>query len=162
MLSEHLFDVDVDTPIGYHGAPGGPWISTSGRGHLVGVAHGQPDASGVDAGLQRLLDRASAEVGEDVVARHRGGPSGAELLDHELTELGESHASTVMPHRPIPAAHTTAGATVARGTVSGMPLLLAQGDPTGFSSPLGQVVVFLALLSSLVLLLRWWWQQRRR
>ena len=48
------------------------------------------------------------------------------------------------------------------GTVSGMPLLLAQGDPTGFSSPLGQAVVLLALLSSLVLLLRWWWQQRKR
>jgi hypothetical protein len=41
-------------------------------------------------------------------------------------------------------------------------VLLAQGDPTGFSSPLGQAVVLLALLSSLVLLLRWWWQQRRR
>jgi hypothetical protein len=39
---------------------------------------------------------------------------------------------------------------------------VAQGDPTGFSSPLGQAVVFLAMLSSLVLLLRWWWQQRRR
>jgi hypothetical protein len=41
-------------------------------------------------------------------------------------------------------------------------LLLAQGDPTGFASPLGQVVVFVALLTSLVLLLRWWWQQRGR
>jgi len=47
-------------------------------------------------------------------------------------------------------------------TVSGMPLLLAQGDPTGFSSPVGQAVVFMALLGSLVLLLRWWWQQRKR
>jgi hypothetical protein len=36
------------------------------------------------------------------------------------------------------------------------------GDPTGFSSPLGQLVVFLALASSLVLLLRWWWQNRGR
>jgi hypothetical protein len=43
-----------------------------------------------------------------------------------------------------------------------MRVLLAQGDPTGFSSPLGQVVVFLALLTSLTLLLRWWWQNRRR
>jgi hypothetical protein len=40
--------------------------------------------------------------------------------------------------------------------------LLAQGDPTGFSSPLGQAVVLVALLSSLILLLRWWWQQRKR
>jgi hypothetical protein len=46
--------------------------------------------------------------------------------------------------------------------VSGVRHLLGQGDPTGFSSPLGQVVVLLALLSSLVLLLRWWWQQRKR
>jgi hypothetical protein len=43
-----------------------------------------------------------------------------------------------------------------------MPTLLGQGDPTGFSSPLGQAVVLIALLSSLVLLLRWWWQQRKR
>ena len=49
-----------------------------------------------------------------------------------------------------------------RRYLSGMHLLLAQGDPTGFSSPLGQAVVLLALLTSLVLLLRWWWQQRRR
>jgi hypothetical protein len=48
------------------------------------------------------------------------------------------------------------------GTVSGMHVLLTAGDPTGFSSPLGQAVVLLALLTSLVLLLRWWWQQRRR
>ena len=52
--------------------------------------------------------------------------------------------------------------TPAPGTVSGMPFLLAQGDPTGFSSPLGQVVVLVALATSLVLLLRWWWQQRHR
>jgi hypothetical protein len=41
-------------------------------------------------------------------------------------------------------------------------LLLAQGDPTGLSSPLGRVVVLVGLLTSLVLLLRWWWQQRGR
>jgi hypothetical protein len=35
-------------------------------------------------------------------------------------------------------------------------------DPTGFSSPLGQLVVLLALATSLVLLLRWWWQNRGR
>jgi hypothetical protein len=39
---------------------------------------------------------------------------------------------------------------------------LAQVDPTGFSSPLGRVVVVLALLASLVVLLRWWIGQRRR
>jgi hypothetical protein len=35
-------------------------------------------------------------------------------------------------------------------------------DPTGFSSPLGQVIVGLALLTSLVVLLRWFWTNRRR
>mgnify|MGYP001046772426 CR=1 FL=1 len=35
-------------------------------------------------------------------------------------------------------------------------------DPTGFSSPVGQVVVLLVLLASLTLLLRWFWQNRRR
>jgi hypothetical protein len=35
-------------------------------------------------------------------------------------------------------------------------------DPTGFSSPLGQVVVLLMLLTSLTMLLRWFWQNRRR
>jgi hypothetical protein len=43
-----------------------------------------------------------------------------------------------------------------------MHVVLAQGDPTGFSSPLGQAVVLLSLLASLTLLLRWWWQQRKR
>jgi hypothetical protein len=43
-----------------------------------------------------------------------------------------------------------------------VPLGLVQGDPTGFSSTLGQVVVGLALLSALVLLIRWWVQNRRR
>jgi hypothetical protein len=35
-------------------------------------------------------------------------------------------------------------------------------DPTGFSSPLGQIIVGLALLASLIVLLRWFWLNRRR
>jgi len=35
-------------------------------------------------------------------------------------------------------------------------------DPTGFSSPLGQIIVGLALLASLIVLLRWFWTNRRR
>ena len=35
-------------------------------------------------------------------------------------------------------------------------------DPTGFSSPLGQIIVGLALLASLIVLLRWFWMNRRR
>jgi hypothetical protein len=40
--------------------------------------------------------------------------------------------------------------------------LLAQGDVTGLSSPIGRLAVLAGLVASLVLLLRWWWQQRRR
>jgi hypothetical protein len=40
--------------------------------------------------------------------------------------------------------------------------LPAQADPTGLSTPVGQVIVLLALLASLILLVRWWIQQRRR
>ena len=35
-------------------------------------------------------------------------------------------------------------------------------DPTGMSSPLGQLVVLIGLLAALVVLLRWWWQNRNR
>jgi hypothetical protein len=38
---------------------------------------------------------------------------------------------------------------------------LAQ-DPTGFSSPLGRLIVLAGLLSALVVLLRWWWLNRKR
>ncbi len=41
------------------------------------------------------------------------------------------------------------------------PAVLAQ-DPTGLSSPFGQIVVLIGLLASLTLLLRWWWQNRGR
>jgi hypothetical protein len=46
--------------------------------------------------------------------------------------------------------------------MSDLAAVLAQGDPTGMSSPLGRIVVLLGLLASLTLLLRWWWQNRRR
>lgn len=36
------------------------------------------------------------------------------------------------------------------------------GDPTGFSSPIGQLVVLLMLLTSLTVALRWWRQNRQR
>jgi len=40
--------------------------------------------------------------------------------------------------------------------------LLAQADPTGFSSMSGRLVSLVILLGVLVVLLRWWWQQRKR
>ena len=48
----------------------------------------------------------------------------------------------------------------ASSVLSVMSVALAQ-DPTGLSSPLGQIVVLIGLLASLTLLLRWWWQNRR-
>jgi hypothetical protein len=39
--------------------------------------------------------------------------------------------------------------------------VLAQ-DPTGLSSPVGQLVILFGLLASLVVLARWWWFNRRR
>jgi hypothetical protein len=39
---------------------------------------------------------------------------------------------------------------------------LAQGDPTGLSSPLGQLAILASLLAALLVTLRWWWQQRKR
>jgi hypothetical protein len=39
--------------------------------------------------------------------------------------------------------------------------VLTSPDPTGFSSPLGQLVVLAGLVASLVVLARWWWQRRR-
>lgn len=47
------------------------------------------------------------------------------------------------------------------GSVVSVMSVLAQ-DPTGLSSPVGQLVVLFGLLASLVLLLRWWWYNRRR
>jgi uncharacterized protein (DUF2342 family) len=62
-----------------------------------------------------------------------------------------------------------AGAPGHRGSVEAVAVLsdlaqsvLAQSDPTGFSSPVGRLVVLAALVASLVVLLRWWWQQRKR
>jgi hypothetical protein len=46
-------------------------------------------------------------------------------------------------------------------SVTSVMSVLAQ-DPTGLSSPLGQLVVLFGLLASLTLLLRWWWQNRKR
>ncbi|MET0189128.1 MAG: hypothetical protein ABW212_09035 [Pseudonocardia sediminis] len=41
-------------------------------------------------------------------------------------------------------------------------LLFAQTDPTGLSSPLGRIVIFVALLASLAGLVRLWMQYRKR
>ena len=40
--------------------------------------------------------------------------------------------------------------------------MFTDADPTGFSSPLGQLVVLAVLVSALVVTARWWWHQRKR
>jgi hypothetical protein len=41
-------------------------------------------------------------------------------------------------------------------------VLLVQADPTGLSSPLGQLAAVAALLAAIVVGLRWFWFNRRR
>ncbi|WP_461152703.1 hypothetical protein [Saccharopolyspora tripterygii] len=40
-------------------------------------------------------------------------------------------------------------------------MLLLQADPTGMSTPLGQVVIAATLLAVIVLAIRFFWQNRR-
>jgi hypothetical protein len=40
--------------------------------------------------------------------------------------------------------------------------VLTTPDPTGLSSPLGQLVVAAGLVAALVVLFRWWRSQRKR
>jgi len=41
-------------------------------------------------------------------------------------------------------------------------VLLLQEDPTGLSSPLGQVAMVACLVASIVVGLRFWWGNRKR
>jgi hypothetical protein len=40
--------------------------------------------------------------------------------------------------------------------------MLPSLDPTGLSSPLGQLAILAGLVAALVVVGRWWWQQRKR
>ncbi|HEY2204539.1 MAG TPA: hypothetical protein VGH99_08695 [Pseudonocardia sp.] len=40
--------------------------------------------------------------------------------------------------------------------------MFTAADPTGMSSPLGQLLTLAMLVSALVVAGRWWWQQRKR
>ncbi|GAB2681298.1 hypothetical protein GCM10027271_48080 [Saccharopolyspora gloriosae] len=80
-----------------------------------------------------------------VLGEHLGSQP-AELLGHAFAEIGVSHR--VQP---------TEGA---RGYRRGV--LLMQADPTGMSSPLGQLVIAAMLLVAIVVALRWLWNQRGR
>jgi hypothetical protein len=41
-------------------------------------------------------------------------------------------------------------------------VLLLQADPTGLSSPVGQLTIVVMLLAAIVVGLRWFWYNRRR
>jgi hypothetical protein len=80
-----------------------------------------------------------------VVLGQRGGSDRPELLVHSLPEMGYSHSCRL-------------GAPAGRYPVG----VLAQTDPTGLSSPAGQLVILFGLLAALAVLIRWWWQHRGR
>jgi hypothetical protein len=47
------------------------------------------------------------------------------------------------------------------GSVTSVMSVITQ-DPTGLSSPIGQLVILFGLLAALAVLVRWWWYNRRR
>jgi hypothetical protein len=53
---------------------------------------------------------------------------------------------------------TAAGVRIGGSVV----VVIAAQDPTGLSSPIGQLVLLAGLVAALTLMLRWWWQNRRR
>ncbi len=108
-------------------------------------AHRSPYPLGIDAGLQRPVDRPTAEFGEHVIMGQRSRPDRTELLVHPLPEVGYPHS-----------ARLGVRLRVYRDGV------LTQGDPTGLSSTAGQLVILFGLLAALAVLVRWWWQQRGR
>ena len=110
------------------------------RRNVEDPAYHRPHLLCRDSRLQRVVDGAAAELGEDVVLCERGRTGGAELLLHPLPEMGESHA-----HQ---------GRCTYRG---GMTVLAQAGMSTEW-----RLVSLVILLGALTVLLRWWWQQRGR
>ncbi|WP_460956206.1 hypothetical protein [Parasphingorhabdus pacifica] len=41
-------------------------------------------------------------------------------------------------------------------------MLLLQADPTGLSSPLGQLVIAAGFITVIVVAVRWFWDQRKK
>ena len=116
-------------------------------GHVELVADRPPHVAGLLPGLQRLLDGAAVEPAEDVVAGDGSGPHGAELVGHELPEVGHAHG---------PEGSQRAG-SVDRVT----PLAAAPLDVSG-SPIVTQLLALAAMVAALVVLLRAWFQNRRR
>ena len=95
--------------------------------HAGGPAQGEPYPAGVDAGGERLLGGAVAELAEDEIPRHDGAAI-AELRGDGRAELAESHSGTrnadaarqraanswSLPNRPSNSAKNSSG------SVSGM------------------------------------------
>lgn len=79
----------------------------------------------------------------------------AELLHEVWSVLGGS---------PVDGSGSSPRRWLAAGTVEGVmsPMSVLAQDPTGMSSPVGQLVVAAGLVAALVVMLRWWWTNRRR
>lgn len=148
----HVFDPKEITPrVAGHAASVLEPVP-QGFGHLEVVAHGNPDDLGIGTAVERLIDRPTAESGENVVGGNRCRPRRPELGGHQSAELGQSHAATLL---------IRAGRIVRRSAGPGPPapvprLLsyppgrLGPMDPTGLSSPFGQLVIAAGLLASIV------------
>jgi hypothetical protein len=91
-----------------------------------------------------------------VVTGNHLGSDPAELVGHELPEMGQAHRDERTGNTDRVQPHERNGHGLA-GTVP-----VVQSDPTGFSSPIGQLIVAGMLLASLIVLIRWWRQQNKR
>ena len=156
----------------------------------IAVAEGSPDAPG--ALPAQLLDHATGYLGAAgallALARQRrdGGTHHVRLsligtaawlqsLPRNPARGGSGRRPLSLSRgdgrtgRPADARHPAGQRRRATADLAGTGPGLRRGraavgvmDPTGFSSPLGQIVVLLVLLTSLIVLLRWFWQNRRR
>lgn len=101
-----------------------------------------------------------------MVPGDRGGAHGAELVLHQLPEVGQAHTSRVgapvRPARPHPSSGTgAAGPPI--GSLGVVDVVFAQiglPTPAGYEW-LGPVLAVLGLVAALVVLLRWWFSHRR-
>jgi len=121
----------------------GQTVMQGGR-HIEIPAYLGPYPLRVDAGLQRLINAAVAERGEYVILGHRRRTQRPEMGGHQGSELGETHAVSLLIQR------STSGRRTGRtGT-------LADVGELGFDSTFVTIVMVAGLLVVLLLLIRQW------
>ena len=119
------------------------------------VTHRQPDRLGVLTRRQRLVDRPARQGTEHMVTGHGRCPKRPELGLHQVTELGQAHADDCTEGT------ITAGSPALHsGSVRVLAFLrrtraekTAGMDPTGLSSPLGQLLIAAMLLTTIIVLI---------